>query len=115
MTKGPTRYYGPREHAARRWLPGLLAELGARYHTTGAAILSPSQEPAPRTARLVAYWVLREAGLSLPGVGRLMGRDHSTVLSGCRRVEATPDLEAVAWELADVFARTAPIPLRESA
>jgi chromosomal replication initiation ATPase DnaA len=42
-----------------------------------------------RNAELVkvkklTYWTLRQAGLSLPKIGKLMNKDHSTVLYGIR-------------------------------
>ena len=39
------------------------------------------------SARTAVYWVLRELGLSYPAIGRLMRRDHATVIWGVRSFE----------------------------
>lgn len=48
-------------------------------------------------ARLIIYWLSRHlTGLSLPNIGsRLGGRDHTTILWGCRRVEKTIQDEGI--------------------
>lgn len=38
-------------------------------------------------ARQLCYWQGRKAGLSLPEIGRFFNRDHTTVLSGLRKLE----------------------------
>jgi len=38
------------------------------------------------TARYRAYRVLRLMGYSLPGIGRVVGRDHSTIMYGLRKL-----------------------------
>jgi chromosomal replication initiation ATPase DnaA len=44
-----------------------------------SVILGRSRHPAAAYARHVACWVACERGLSYSEVGRLLGRDHSTV------------------------------------
>lgn len=39
------------------------------------------------SARQLCYWQGRKAGLSLPEIGRFFNRDHTTVLSGIRKLE----------------------------
>jgi chromosomal replication initiation ATPase DnaA len=50
-------------------------------------------------ARQVAMWLARQLlGASYPEVGRFFHVDHTTVISACRRVEATPlppEVEAI--------------------
>lgn len=38
-------------------------------------------------ARQVCYWQARKSGHSLPEIGRFFNRDHTTVLSGIRKLE----------------------------
>lgn len=40
-------------------------------------------------ARMITYWISRHhTGLSLPRIGQILGnKDHTTILSGCRRIE----------------------------
>lgn len=51
------------------------------------------------TARRVAMWVLRRDNRSLTQVGEIFGKDHKTVLYNVRRVQADPDLLAVAHRI----------------
>lgn len=37
-------------------------------------------------ARKVLYRELRESGMSYPSIGRFVGRDHTTVMNGIKRV-----------------------------
>lgn len=59
------------------------------------AITGDSRRSDVMRARLVAYGVARAQGWSLPDIGRGMGgRDHSTVLSGLRRLDALLPVDA---------------------
>jgi hypothetical protein len=62
----------------------LLIELAARrWGTDAVLILSDSRDQLVTAARHHAMWLLREhTRYSLPQIGRLFGRDHSTVISG---------------------------------
>ncbi len=53
----------------------------------------PGQARAPVRARQLVMYLLREAcpRLSLSAIGHFLGRDHSTVLHGCRRAAARLD------------------------
>ena len=42
-------------------------------------------------ARHVAMWLMRRAGQTYPQIGRRLNRDHSTVWTGVRRIEAEMD------------------------
>lgn len=87
-----------------------LAAVAQATGTPAAAILSPSRHQAVADARAVLYWLLRERHrLSLPAIGDLCGRHHSSVLAGINRVwsERRPELLAVARGL---LADEAPAP-----
>ena len=57
-------------------------------------ILSPSRSAPIVRARQACMVLLREAGMSLPEVGKALGRHHSTVIHGLTRAAASPILEA---------------------
>jgi chromosomal replication initiation ATPase DnaA len=58
-----------------------------------------------RDARAVVYFVGRLLGESYPRIGHALGRDHTTVLSGCRKVAADPRLRAIADDIAGQLGR----------
>jgi hypothetical protein len=74
----------PRATAAHRCIAGCAAELRVDVEE----LLSPKQgQIAVMEARQITGYVLRRTlGLSLTAVGRLLGRDHSTVLHWERKV-----------------------------
>ncbi len=37
-------------------------------------------------ARQLTMYLLRQSGVSFPAIGRMLGRDHSTVIHGCRTI-----------------------------
>lgn len=52
----------------------------------------------------VARWLLRETGLTVVAIGKIVGRDHSTVTVSIQRVEASPALHSVARSLREIAA-----------
>lgn len=58
------------------------------------------------TYRQIAMRAARMFGHSFPVIGRSFGRDYSTVIHACRRVEADPDLERRARIIADDLIHT---------
>lgn len=80
----------PSEDAVVMHVIAVAAEL---FHITSAEILGPSREREPVQARQVAMAVARaRTTLSLPHLGDLFDRDHSTVHASIRRVIETPVL-----------------------
>lgn len=65
-----------------------------------AALMGRSQQRRHVWPRQVAYRALHRAGYSLSEIGRIMKRDHATIISGIRaadqRVGAWDDQEASA-------------------
>lgn len=87
-----------RVRAAVARLYGLRpADLAERRRIAGAA------EP-----RMLAMFLAREQGYSLPQIGRALNRHHTTVLHACRVVAASEDLQTamslalLRWELRGV-------------
>jgi chromosomal replication initiation ATPase DnaA len=74
----------------------ILASCADWYGVSVKALVSPSRRRGPTAARMVAAWVLRTTlGLSYPEIGRLIGKDHSTVMYAVKKVEGDPELRAV--------------------
>lgn len=59
-------------------------------HQTGVAWRSLTEKRNHKhlvRARWQAFKVFRDAGYSLPEIGRVFGKDHTTVLHGLKRLE----------------------------
>lgn len=72
-----------------------IVEATARdHHTTTFAICGRGRQRTVSAARQSAWTRIRALGLSLPEIGALFGRDHTTVLHGLRkaRLSATAKL-----------------------
>ena len=68
---------------------------------TTADLLTFTRAKPVLEARWLAYWLLvNVGGLSYAATGRLLSRDHSTVITAVNRVDADPGLLAVAQEIA---------------
>jgi WhiB family transcriptional regulator, redox-sensing transcriptional regulator len=63
----------------------IVAAVADRHGLTVEVLTGDGRSRGVVAARREAMWCLRESGLSLPDVGRVLGRDHSTVLHGLRR------------------------------
>ncbi len=82
------------------------------YAVSTAELTGPRRDSRVVAARQVAMYLLRkDAGLTLPAIGReLGGRDHTTALHGCRKIERRlqlddrlrSDLDTLRARLADV-------------
>lgn len=75
----------PGSELAARHLPLVLAVLEQHPGVTLADVVGPSHKPAIADARHHLIYELYELGLSLPAVGRLVGRHHTTVMDSRRR------------------------------
>jgi len=68
---------------------GLLADVDRicqENHVLPEEVCSDSRRKKVSATRMRLYAHLRGLGFSLPEVGALLGRDHTTVLYGIRRV-----------------------------
>lgn len=52
-------------------------------------------------ARHAVCWLLRQRGMSTPAIGRIVSRDHTTVMHACRTVDADPGRVAILRQLLD--------------
>lgn len=66
----------------------ILREVAAKHGFTVPEMLSARQDRKLAAARQEAMWRMsKETTMSLPAIGRRLGRDHSTVLYGIRAHE----------------------------
>lgn len=66
----------------------IIAEIAEKHQVPVAAIMSGSRKRRYAWPRQEAYVAVREAkGYSYPHIGRIFGRDHSTVISGVRKYQ----------------------------
>lgn len=69
----------------------LAADMASMYYgkrITTDHILSASRYREPKTARHLAMYMVRELyGKTFKEVGQIFGRDHTTVIQGCRKVQ----------------------------
>ena len=79
---------------------GVAASIACReYDITLDDLHSRAQNNDVAKARHLTWWLCRQRGLSLSTIGRYAGRDHTTVMSGVRRVERDPVMVMVARSL----------------
>lgn len=72
----------PRERLMR-----MVAAVADEHGVEPREIMSGSRRKAPSRARQDCWARLRREGLSYPQIGRMFGRDHSTVVYGVQRWE----------------------------
>ena len=63
----------------------IIAAVCLRHNITESRLIRPGRAMRYVRARWEAMALLRRAGLSLPKIGRLLGRHHTSVLTGLRR------------------------------
>lgn len=62
-------------------------------------VLSTSRNDRVVRARQAACWLLRGHGMSLPEIGKAIGRDHTTVLHAVRKIDADPGRRSLLWKI----------------
>jgi chromosomal replication initiator protein len=69
-------------------LQAIMKRVAAAFAVTEKELLAPSRLRTVLVARQVAIYLARGlTGLSLPRIAAAFGRDHTTVLHACRKVE----------------------------
>jgi len=58
----------------------VVAAVAGAFHQGAREILSPSRRRGVVAARTAVAMILREAGYSLPQIGRVLKRDHTTIM-----------------------------------
>ena len=84
----------------------LIERVARAHHFEGNDLYSPSREQLLCQARQSAMYVLNK-GLRLPKaeIGRLFGKDHTTVIHAIQQVESSPRLRQLAE---NIIATTVP-------
>jgi len=87
--------------ALRRSEPvaSVIARVCARFGVTVRRFFSSFQIPALADARAVCAWILRWSGMSLPQIGKALGKHHSTIAWYIDRVIADEELRRTGAEL----------------
>jgi chromosomal replication initiator protein len=74
----------------------IMKRVAVAFGVTDKALLGQSRLRNVLLSRQVAMYLTRDVtGLSLPRIGAAFGRDHTTVLHACRKVEAEIEADAV--------------------
>lgn len=63
----------------------MVEQVARRHEITVDEILSPDRSRRLILPRWHAFSELRRIGFSYPSIGKIMGRDHSTVIHGIRK------------------------------
>ena len=58
-----------------------------RFDVTASAIVGKTRAAKVVLARQASQWALRRLGLTIERIGKVFRRDHSTVLSACRKID----------------------------
>lgn len=72
----------------RRVVLRTVIDSAREYEVSAQDILGESRTRSIAQARQVVFYRLHTSGFSLSQIGRLLQRDHSTVLHGVRKVAA---------------------------
>lgn len=66
----------------------ILAAVSAEFGIPSDAIVAHRRDARHVRPRHIAMWLCRDAlDMSFPAIGKVFGRDHSTVMHGCARIE----------------------------
>lgn len=91
------RHLFPRQRVREDISCGVLEPVAREFGVTVEQIVSHQQGHPLRDARLVAIGLLRRHGPQ--ALGRLLDRDHATIIHAERAYDARPDLQAIASRL----------------
>jgi chromosomal replication initiator protein len=88
----------------RLGLAAIVALVSREMSVPELDILSERRNAPAVLARHTVMWLARHATtLSLPGIGRALGRDHTTVLHGVWRIERDRGLDPAFQKLTDAL------------
>ena len=94
-------------------LDALIAEVSTRFRVSERLLLGSSRSRNVVWPRQVAMYIARKAGFSFPAIGAYFGgRDHTTVMHGCSKVEAALATDVtLALEILELQSRSTLAPL----
>ncbi|MBX9593544.1 MAG: hypothetical protein K2X46_04210 [Roseomonas sp.] len=74
-------------HPKRQDFDRIVKAVCEEFDVGIGAIFGDSRAVEFARARMAVYSLAQQVlGMSTPRIGRLLGRDHSTIISGCRRI-----------------------------
>ena len=75
----------------------LVSKAAHLYGVAPADMITENRtKPQVAKARHAAAWLLHEAGMSYPQIGKILAyADHTTVLYACRKIDASPSVRAL--------------------
>ena len=82
---GPQTYPDGNELGWRAKILALTAEAAVISGVDMTDILGRSQTAGPVTARQWVYYEANQSGIPFAAIGRIMGRDHTTIMSGAAK------------------------------
>jgi hypothetical protein len=66
----------------------VVSRVCKQFSVSSADLLGARRHAHIAQARHVLAWLLRERGLSYPAIGKAMNKDHTTIMSAVRKVDA---------------------------
>jgi chromosomal replication initiator protein len=82
-----------------RCVADIIDRVGEHYGYEPAMLVGPARFRRLAEARHVVCWRARRRGLSFPEIGWHIGRDHTTVMHACDRIDADRRLVVLALAL----------------
>lgn len=76
----------PKDELARPRMADILVQVAERFGLTPETLRSDRRDARIIAPRHAAIWLCRRANYTLPEIGRVFRRDHTTVLYSVRRV-----------------------------
>lgn len=67
-------------------LPDIVWVVSSKFNLAPEVLMGRARRRAVAIPRFIAFQLAREAGKSYPKIGNHFGRDHTTALSGVRRL-----------------------------
>lgn len=90
-----------RSHGIDNIITAAVTTAAATHGVTPADIAGPSRHRNVTQARQIACWIAHDVGATYSAIGAVINRDHTTVMHGCRRVENSHALLAMARVIRD--------------
>lgn len=79
-------FVGPTLPTPRAMMMAMVSEVAAKHGIAAKDIFSDRRAVKLCRARHECFWRMREETiLSFPQIGRFFHRDHSTIMSGCKK------------------------------
>lgn len=97
-----TENRSPKEVVNAKHPLGILIKVGTVFGISTDVIVSHDRHRSIARARFGAMWVFRELGIySYPEIGRILFRDHTTILHGFRKAETLRETDVEFKRLTD--------------